>query len=219
MSDTKNHTAPPAPATSTETGPAQAAPTGTAPAPAPAPVPVRGTPATTAEPSTGKSPSEFYGLSAKTAKGENFSFEQLRGKVVLIVNTASKCGFTPQYKGLQELYDKYKDRGFTILGFPCNQFGSQEPGSEDEIVSFCELNHGVSFPLMAKVNVNGDDTHPVYNYLKSEKSGILGLTRIKWNFEKFLVGSDGKVVERYSSVTTPEKIAKDIEPLLPSPSI
>ncbi|KAL7750479.1 Glutathione peroxidase 2 [Sorochytrium milnesiophthora] len=158
--------------------------------------------------------SSFYSLEAQDAKKNTFSFEQLRGKVVLIVNVASKCGFTGQYEGLEKLYAQYKDQPFTIIGFPCNQFGNQEPGSEEEIQSFCRLTYGVSFPVMAKVEVNGDNEHPVYKWLKEQKSGILGLTRIKWNFEKFLINKDGEVVNRYSSMTKPEEIAKDVEKLL-----
>ncbi|KAJ9067902.1 Glutathione peroxidase 2 [Entomophthora muscae] len=156
----------------------------------------------------------FYDLSAKTNKGETLDFSTLKGKVVLIVNTASKCGFTPQYDGLEALYKEYKDKGLEILGFPCNQFGSQEPGDDKEIASFCQLNHGVTFPLMEKIEVNGDNVHPVYEFLKSQKAGILGLTRIKWNFEKFLINKEGKVQERYSSMSTPESLMPDIEKLL-----
>ncbi len=132
---------------------------------------------------------------------------------MLIVNTASQCGFTPQYKGLQELYAKYKDRGFELLAFPCDQFGHQEPGSDDEIKSFCEMNYGVEFPVFSKVDVNGDAASPVFKYLKKEKGGLLG-DSIKWNFTKFLVDKQGKVVERYAPTTPPERIAGDIEKLL-----
>ncbi|KAI6042590.1 glutathione peroxidase [Pisolithus marmoratus] len=156
----------------------------------------------------------FYGLKADLPDGNVYDFEQLRGKVVLVVNVASQCGFTPQYKGLQALYDKYKDRGFVILGFPCNQFGGQEPGDDASIASFCELNHRVSFPLMKKSDVNGDQTNAVYKWLKNEKAGILGLTRIKWNFEKFLVDKNGNVVNRWASTTTPEAISPYVEKLL-----
>ncbi|KAH8100827.1 glutathione peroxidase-like protein [Cristinia sonorae] len=158
--------------------------------------------------------SSFYSLSAELPGGKKYDFEQLKGKVVLIVNVASKCGFTPQYKGLQALYQKYKDQGFVILGFPCNQFGGQEPENDEGIAQFCELNHGVSFPLMAKSDVNGDNTNEVYQWLKSQKSGLLGLTRIKWNFEKFLIDKEGNVVQRWASTTTPESIDKEIEKLL-----
>ncbi|KAI0331906.1 glutathione peroxidase [Cubamyces sp. BRFM 1775] len=156
----------------------------------------------------------FYELKAQLPGGKTYDFEQLKGKVVLIVNVASKCGFTPQYKGLQALYDKYKDRGFIILGFPCNQFGGQEPENDEKIAQFCELNHGVSFPLMAKSDVNGDSTNEVYKWLKSQKAGILGLTRIKWNFEKFLIDREGKVVHRWASTTSPEAIDAEVAKLL-----
>ncbi|KAH7341616.1 thioredoxin-like protein [Rhizoctonia solani] len=158
--------------------------------------------------------STFYDLKAATPRNEDYSFDQLKGKVVLIVNVASKCGFTPQYTGLEGLYNKYKDRGFTILGFPCNQFGGQEPGTDEQIGEFCQLNHGVTFPLMKKSDVNGDDTNEVYKYLKSQKSGLLGLTRIKWNFEKFLIDRQGNVVNRWASTTKPESLEADIEKLL-----
>ncbi|KAH6913175.1 glutathione peroxidase-like protein [Coprinopsis sp. MPI-PUGE-AT-0042] len=156
----------------------------------------------------------FYSLKAELPSGKTFDFDQLRGKVVLIVNTASKCGFTPQYKGLQSLYEKHKDQGLVILGFPCNQFGSQEPEGDEGIQEFCTLNHGVTFPLMKKSEVNGDHTNEVYQWLKSKKSGLLGLTRIKWNFEKFLVDQEGNVVNRWASTTTPASIDSEIEKLL-----
>ncbi|KAL5486121.1 hypothetical protein ACEPAI_7165 [Sanghuangporus weigelae] len=156
----------------------------------------------------------FYSLKTDLPSGQVYDFEQLKGKVVLIVNVASKCGFTPQYKGLEALYQKHKDKGFIILGFPCNQFGGQEPGSDAEIAQFCELNHGVTFPLMKKSDVNGDNTNEVYKWLKNEKSGILGLTRIKWNFEKFLIDRNGKVVHRWASTTSPESIDAEIQKLL-----
>ncbi|CAL9736892.1 glutathione peroxidase-like peroxiredoxin Hyr1p [Monosporozyma servazzii] len=158
--------------------------------------------------------SKFYSLSPKDKAGNPYPFKDLEGKVVLIVNTASKCGFTPQYEGLEELYKKYKDQGLVILGFPCNQFGNQEPGSQDDIQEFCKLNYGVSFPIMQKIDVNGKNEDPVYEYLKSQKSGALGLTRIKWNFEKFLIDKNGKVVERYSSLTKPSSIDSKISELL-----
>ncbi|KAG2017770.1 glutathione peroxidase [Coprinopsis cinerea AmutBmut pab1-1] len=161
-----------------------------------------------------ESSSGFYSLKAELPNGQTYDFEQLRGKVVLIVNTASKCGFTPQYKGLQQLYEKYKDRGFTILGFPCNQFGGQEPADDAGIQEFCTVNHGVTFPLMKKSEVNGDNTNEVYQWLKSKKAGFLGLTRIKWNFEKFLVDKEGNVVNRWASTTSPSSIASEIEKLL-----
>jgi len=158
--------------------------------------------------------SEFYNLKASLPGNTEYGFEQLKGKVVLIVNVASKCGFTPQYTGLQGLHDKYKDKGLVILGFPCNQFGGQEPENDAGIATFCELNHGVTFPLMAKSDVNGDDANEVYKYLKSQKSGLLGLTRIKWNFEKFLIDKEGKVVNRWASTTSPEAIDSEIAKLL-----
>src|SRR5271165_3974742 len=152
----------------------------------------------------------LYDLTAKLSDGRNKKLSDYKGKVLLIVNTASKCGFTPQYEGLQSLYAKYKDQGFEVLGFPCDQFGHQEPGSDDEIKSFCQVNYGVSFPLFSKIEVNGDGAHPLYKFLKSEKGGLLG-DAIKWNFTKFLVDKQGNVVERFAPTTTPEKIAADIE--------
>ncbi len=152
----------------------------------------------------------FYDYSAKLNNGNLTKLSKYKAKVLLVVNTASQCGFTPQYKGLQELYAKYKDRGFAILAFPCDQFGHQEPGSDDEIKSFCETNYGVDFPLFSKINVNGDDTHPVYKFLKSEKGGLLG-DAIKWNFTKFLIDKQGNVVDRYAPLTPPDNIARDIE--------
>ncbi|KAL4072704.1 thioredoxin-like protein [Scleroderma yunnanense] len=173
----------------------------------------------------------FYDLKADLPGGKVYDFDQLKGKVVLIVNVASQwcacfcpfveshptllsSGFTPQYKGLQSLHDKYKDQGFVLLGFPCNQFGGQEPGDDASIASFCELNHGVSFPLMMKSDVNGDNTNSVYKFLKEKKAGLLGLTRIKWNFEKFLINKNGEVVNRWASVTTPDAISPYVEKLL-----
>ena len=147
-------------------------------------------------------------------KKDTYDMSNLRGKVVLVVNTASQCGFTPQFDGLEKLHQKYKDQGLQILGFPCNQFGSQDPGTNDEISSFCQLNYGVSFPVMNKIDVNGDNVDPVFRFLKGEKSGLLGMTRIKWNFEKFLCGKDGHVYQRYSSLAKPESLEHDIEKLL-----
>ncbi|THG96236.1 hypothetical protein EW026_g5564 [Hermanssonia centrifuga] len=158
--------------------------------------------------------SQYRRLKADLPGGKTFDFEELKGKVVLVVNVASKCGFTPQYKGLQAIYDKYKDKDFVILGFPCNQFGGQEPADDTEIASFCELNHGVTFPLMKKSDVNGDHANDVYKYLKEQKSGILGLSRIKWNFEKFLIDKEGQVIQRWASTTSPEAIDKELEKLL-----
>jgi len=152
----------------------------------------------------------IYDFSAKLNNGTDKKLKDYKGKVLLIVNTASKCGFTPQYKGLQELYGKFRDRGFELLAFPCDQFGHQEPGSDEDIKSFCELNYAVEFPLFSKVEVNGDDAHPLYKFLKSEKGGLLG-DSIKWNFTKFLVDKQGNVIERYAPTTPPERIAPDIE--------
>ncbi|ODV62834.1 peroxiredoxin HYR1 [Ascoidea rubescens DSM 1968] len=158
--------------------------------------------------------STFYDLSPLDKAGNPYPFSELKGKVVLIVNVASKCGFTPQYKGLQELYQKYNEKGLEIIGFPCNQFGHQEPGTQEEIASFCSTTYGVTFPIMKKVDVNGANADPVYEYLKSKKSGLLGFKGIKWNFEKFLVNQNGEVVERYGSITKPESISQKIEKLL-----
>lgn len=155
-----------------------------------------------------------YDFSAKTLSGEEKSLGDYRGQVLLIVNTASKCGFTPQYEGLEKLYEKLHDKGLTILGFPCNQFGSQEPGTESEIGAFCQKNYGVSFPMFSKIDVNGADAHPLYKYLKKEERGVLGTEGIKWNFTKFLVDREGNPVERYGSTTKPEDIEGDILKLL-----
>ena len=155
-----------------------------------------------------------YDFEAKTVDGAAQKLSGYQGKTLLIVNVASKCGFTPQYKGLEALWRQYKDKGLVILGFPCNQFGAQEPGDENEIKNFCSLSYDVSFPLFAKVDVNGPKAHPLYEHLKSEAPGILGSEGIKWNFTKFLVDKSGKVVKRYGSVDTPEKIGKEIESLL-----
>jgi glutathione peroxidase len=146
--------------------------------------------------------------------GKPVKLDRYKGKVVLVVNTASKCGFTPQYKGLEALYEKYKGKGFAVLGFPCNQFGAQEPGTEREIEQFCELNYGVTFPMFAKIDVNGDKVAPVYKYLKAAKPGLLGSEAIKWNFTKFLVDRDGKPIARYAPNDTPESIAGDVEKAL-----
>ncbi|WP_027814843.1 glutathione peroxidase [Paraburkholderia bannensis] len=142
------------------------------------------------------------------------SLEHYAGKVLLIVNTASECGFTPQYAGLQKLYDQYASRGLAVLGFPCNQFGKQEPGDATQIGAFCEKNFGVTFPMFEKIDVNGANAHPLYDWLTGEAPGLLGLERIKWNFTKFLVDRSGKVVKRYAPVTKPDAIAADIEKLL-----
>lgn len=158
--------------------------------------------------------SELYDIEVTTLDGKTKDLHDLEGKVALFVNVASKCGFTPQYAGLEKLYEKHKDDGLVILGFPCNQFGAQEPGTEEEIGAFCEKNYGVTFPMHAKIDVNGPNTHPVYQFLKGEKPGVLGTEKIKWNFTKFLVDRSGKVVKRYASTTKPESIAKDVAKLL-----
>jgi glutathione peroxidase len=159
-------------------------------------------------------PHTIADFTAKLPNGEEVSLADKLGKVLLVVNTASKCGFTPQYDGLEALWQQYGAQGFEVLAFPCNQFGGQEPGSAEEIESFCKVNFGVSFPLFAKIDVNGDDTTPLYKWLKSAAPGIVGTTGIKWNFTKFLIGRDGKVVARYAPLDKPEKIAKDIAKLL-----
>jgi glutathione peroxidase len=156
----------------------------------------------------------IYKYRVKTIDGEEIAIKQFEGKVLLIVNTASKCGFTPQYKELQELYETYKDKGLVVLGFPCNQFMNQEPGNEHDIKSFCELNYGVTFPMFAKVDVNGVVAHPLFVYLRKQTLGTLGFNIIKWNFTKFLVDSKGNVINRYSPMTKPNEIVKDIEVLL-----
>lgn len=156
----------------------------------------------------------IYDIPVTTIKGEELSLDQYRGQVLLVVNTASKCGFTPQFEGLQKLYDRFHDQGLEVLGFPCNQFMSQDPGNNDEISSFCSLNYGVSFPMFAKIEVNGPNTHPLYQFLKSHKRGMLGSEGIKWNFTKFLIGRDGKVIKRYPPTTKPESIVADVEKAL-----
>ena len=156
----------------------------------------------------------IYQFEAELLDGKNKSFADYEGKVLLVVNTASKCGFTPQFAGLEKLYEKYKSQGFEVLGFPCNQFGSQEPGSNAEIMQFCELNYGVTFPLMGKVNVNGPEAAPVFEYLKEHARGLLKSRAIKWNFTKFLVNKEGVVVKRYAPRTKPASIAQAIEELL-----
>ena len=155
----------------------------------------------------------LYDFSAKLNNGRSKKLKDYKGKVLLIVNTASKCGFTPQYEGLQSLYTKYQERGFEVLGFPCDQFGHQEPGSDDEIKSFCQVNYGVNFPLFSKIEVNGEDAHPLFKFLKSEKGGLLG-DSIKWNFTKFLVDKKGNVIERYAPTTTPTAIGAQVEKVL-----
>jgi glutathione peroxidase len=155
-----------------------------------------------------------YDFSAKTLDGQDVNLADYRGQVLLIVNTASKCGFTPQYEGLEALYKAYKDKGLTILAFPCNQFGAQEPGNAEEIANFCSLTYDVTFPVLAKIDVNGPAAHPLYAYLKHEQKGLLGTEGIKWNFTKFLVGRDGKVVERFAPTTKPEDLKVAVEALL-----
>ena len=156
----------------------------------------------------------FYDFSAKTIDNSTISMSNYKNKVVLVVNVASKCGYTLQYKGLEKLYKTYKAQGFEILGFPCNQFKNQEPGTAKEIQNFCSVNYGVTFPLFAKIDVNGEKADPLYVYLKKEKSGFLGTEAIKWNFTKFLIDRKGNVVKRYGSSTKPAEIAGDIEKLL-----
>jgi len=155
-----------------------------------------------------------YDFKAATLQGKVVSLADYRGQVLLIVNTASKCGFTPQYEGLEKLYEELHPKGLTILGFPCNQFGKQEPGGADEIGQFCQVNYGVSFPMFAKIDVNGAQAHPLYKFLTHEKRGVLGTSNIKWNFTKFLIDRAGNVVTRYGSLTKPEQIKSAIEKLL-----
>lgn len=156
----------------------------------------------------------IYDFSAQTIKGQERPLEDYRGKVLLVVNTASKCGFTPQYEGLEALYKTYAGKGLEILGFPCNQFGQQEKGDNQSIDSFCQLNYGVSFPMFAKIDVNGENAHPVFNYLKSEAPGVLGTKSIKWNFTKFLIDHNGRVIKRFAPLTPPEKIEQTIKVLV-----
>jgi len=160
-----------------------------------------------------KTAESVFDFEAESLDGRPMRLAEFAGKVLLIVNTASQCGFTPQYAGLEKLYRTYKDRGFEVLGFPCNQFGAQEPGSAAEIGSFCDRNYGVSFPMFGKIDVNGENPHPLYRFLKSQKPGLLG-SKIKWNFTKFLVDREGKVIARYASTTKPESLVRDIEKLL-----
>ncbi len=159
-------------------------------------------------------PDTIADFTARLPNGDEVSLADKLGKVLLVVNTASKCGFTPQYDGLESLWRKYGDQGFEVLAFPCNQFGHQEPGNADDIASFCKVNFGVSFPLMAKIEVNGDDADPLYTWLKVEAPGIFGTQKIKWNFTKFLIGRDGKVVRRYAPTAKPSQIEADIAKLL-----
>jgi len=155
-----------------------------------------------------------HDFEAETIGGQSVTLNQFRGKVMLIVNTASACGFTPQFAGLEDLHETYGPRGLVVLGFPCNQFGAQDRGSNDEIASFCQLNYGVSFPMMAKVQVNGPQAHPLYQWLVREARGLLGTKSIKWNFTKFLIGKDGTVLKRYAPFTKPERLQRDIEAAL-----
>lgn len=158
--------------------------------------------------------SPIYQISVQTIDGQLEPLSEYQGKVLLIVNVATLCGFTPQYQGLEALYERYKDRGLVVLGFPCNQFGGQEPGTEEEIKTFCDTKYHVTFPLFAKVEVNGDKAHPVYQYLKSAKAGLLGTEAIKWNFTKFLVSREGEVLKRFAPQTKPEDLIEPIEQAL-----
>lgn len=156
---------------------------------------------------------KFYDFEAERLDGTNESMETYKGKTIIVVNTASKCGLTPQYEGLEKLYTTYKDQGLVVLGFPCNQFGNQEPGNANEIEEFCQINYGVSFPMFAKVDVNGDSAHPIFKYLKSELKGLLG-GKIKWNFTKFVIDKTGKPVKRFAPITTPESMEDYIQEIL-----
>jgi len=158
--------------------------------------------------------SSIYDFKAQQINGKDIALSQFTGKVMLIVNTASKCGFTPQFGGLEELYKSYGSKGLVVLGFPCNQFGSQDPGADGEIAAFCQLNYGVSFPMMGKIDVNGPAAHPLYKWLSSEAPGLLGSKAIKWNFTKFLVGKDGQVIRRYAPIDKPADLARDVEAAL-----
>lgn len=155
----------------------------------------------------------FYQFTARSLQGKEISMDTFKGKVVLVVNTASKCGLTPQYEGLENLYEKFKERGFVILGFPCNQFGNQEPGTDKEISEGCLINYGVSFPMFSKIEVNGENAHPIFKYLKNKLHSFISKS-IKWNFTKFLIDRDGVPVKRFSPTTVPEKLIADIEKLL-----
>ena len=157
---------------------------------------------------------DVWGFEAQTIGGQRVKLSRYQGKVLLMVNTASQCGFTPQFDGLQTLWQAYQDQGLVVLGFPSNQFGSQDPGNNDEIASFCQLNYGVSFPMMAKIEVNGTGAHPLYSWLTREAPGLLGSQAIKWNFTKFLVGRDGKTIKRYAPQDEPSKLTQDIEAAL-----
>lgn len=156
----------------------------------------------------------IYDFEVNTLRGAEESLSKYKGKVLLVVNTASKCGFTPQYKGLQEVYEKFKDRGFEVLGFPSNQFAGQEPGASDEIAEYCEINYGVTFPMFEKIDVKGDEAHPLFKYLSKEAPGVLGSKSVKWNFTKFLVDQEGRVLKRFAPKTTPQQIESYISKLL-----
>ena len=158
--------------------------------------------------------SGIYDFSARQINGKDIALSQFKGKVMLIVNTASQCGFTPQFGGLEELHKSYTSKGLVVLGFPCNQFGSQDPGADGEIAEFCQVNYGVSFPMMGKIDVNGPAAHPLYQWLSAEAPGLLGSKAIKWNFTKFLVGKDGQVIRRYAPTDKPADLAKDVEAAL-----
>lgn len=158
--------------------------------------------------------SDIYQFNVTKNNGEQIELSEYKGKVLLIVNTASKCGFTPQYEGLQKIYEQYKDQGFEILAFPCDQFGHQEPGSDSDIAQFCSLNFNTKFPLFKKIEVNGNNADPLYNHLKTQAPGIIGTKGIKWNFTKFLVNRDGKVIKRFAPTAKPEQLTADIESLL-----
>ncbi|MCB2113752.1 MAG: glutathione peroxidase [Parvularculaceae bacterium] len=158
--------------------------------------------------------SSVHDFNAARLSGKEEHLSAYKGKTLLIVNVASKCGFTPQYEGLQKLYDRYRARDFEILGFPCNQFGAQEPGDEKEIAKFCAVNYGVTFPMFSKIDVNGENAHPLYRFLKKEKKGVAGTEAIKWNFTKFLVDADGAVVDRFGPQDTPELIGRKLEKIL-----
>ena len=157
---------------------------------------------------------ELYDFDATALDGKEVDLDDYRGKVVLVVNVASKCGFTPQYEGLEELYRQHKDKGFEILGFPCNQFGAQEPGDAAEIANFCSTTYDVTFPMFAKIDVNGDDAHPLYKWMKGQKKGLAGTRNIKWNFTKFLIDRDGNVIERFGPQDKPEAIAKHVAAII-----
>ncbi|KPP98569.1 MAG: glutathione peroxidase [Bacteroidetes bacterium HLUCCA01] len=157
---------------------------------------------------------DFYQFQARSINGERVSMDSYRNNVVLVVNTASQCGLTPQYEGLEALYHTWKDKGFVVLGFPCNQFGKQEPGSSDEIAAFCQMNYGVTFPMFERVEVNGANAHPLFVYLKDKLPGTLGISTIKWNFTKFLLDAEGRPVERYAPVTPPDRIESRLKKLL-----